>query len=71
MALMDETTLPISCECGYAEEKQIAWLKDNRSFHCPSCGVLIKIEGLDEAIAVLEELDKVTSSSDVTVGGKR
>lgn len=71
MALMDGTTLPVSCKCGYAEDKEIAWLKDNRSFDCPKCGTLLKLEHLEEAISMFEQLNKSAASSDITIGGKR
>lgn len=72
MGLMDDVTVPAQCaKCGHTVEKPIIWLKNNQPFPCAQCGESIKMDGIDEAAAGFEALNKAAMSSDVTIPKKR
>jgi len=56
--LTDEMTVPIKCpKCGHETEQSLAWLKDDPTLVCPSCGECFKFDGASEIGDAADELD--------------
>lgn len=64
----DGHLLPVPCpKCGHKSLKSVGWLKNNDSFTCEGCGLVIQFER-DAFVHVLNEMTKTIGSESMMSG---